>query len=99
MLHLTLSEPLSDRLARHAAARGWSPQELVERILEHDLHAAEEFEELKARAARGRIEDFDRIMAAVPDVPPMPGDELPPDLAAYYRADIEALRKPKRSAE
>jgi hypothetical protein len=27
------------------------------------------------RAARGNWEDFDRIMAQVPDVPPVPGDE------------------------
>jgi hypothetical protein len=30
------------------------------------------------RAARGNLADFDRILANVPDVPPMPGDELPP---------------------
>ena len=27
------------------------------------------------RAARGNWEDFDRIMARVPDAPPVPGDE------------------------
>ena len=27
------------------------------------------------RAARGNWEDFDRIMARVPDAPPLPGDE------------------------
>ena len=96
-LNLTIAEPLSDRVAAFAATRGWTAQELVERMLEAELSAAEQFEYLKARAARGRIEDFDRVMAAVPDVPPMPGDELPPDLAAYYRADWEASRQHRPS--
>jgi hypothetical protein len=30
-----------------------------------------------ARAARGRHVDIDAILAKVPDVPPVPGDELP----------------------
>jgi hypothetical protein len=30
---------------------------------------------VNARAALGNWDDFDRIMARVPDVPPMPGDE------------------------
>lgn len=98
-LQLTIAEPLSDRVAQFAAAQGWTAQELVERMLEAELSAAEQFEQLKARAARGRIEDFDRVMAAVPDVPPMPGDELPPELEAHYRAEWEALRQQKPFAE
>jgi hypothetical protein len=30
---------------------------------------------VQERAARGNWEDFDRIMARVPDAPPVPGDE------------------------
>ena len=33
-------------------------------------------EDIETRAKRGNLADFDRIMAKVPDVPPMPGDEL-----------------------
>jgi hypothetical protein len=34
-------------------------------------------EYLEARGRRGSRTQFDRIMARVPNVPPMPGDELP----------------------
>ena len=33
---------------------------------------------MATRAARGKLVDFDLIMSKVPDVPPQPGDELPP---------------------
>jgi hypothetical protein len=32
--------------------------------------------DIEARAKRGSLEAFDRILAKVPDVPPLPGDEL-----------------------
>jgi hypothetical protein len=32
---------------------------------------------MATRAKRADAATFDRIMARVPDVPPMPGDELP----------------------
>jgi hypothetical protein len=35
-------------------------------------------DDIAIRAACGNLADFDRILAKVPDVPPMPGDELPP---------------------
>ncbi len=34
-------------------------------------------EEMAARAKRADLANFDRIMSRVPDVPPIPGDELP----------------------
>ena len=33
-------------------------------------------EDIETRAKRGNLETFDRILARVPDVPPLPGDEL-----------------------
>ena len=39
-------------------------------------YSADEFmAKVQARAARGNWEDFDRIMARVPNDPPVPGDE------------------------
>ena len=37
-------------------------------------------EYLEARGQRGSRTQFDRILARVPNVPPMPGDELPNQL-------------------
>jgi hypothetical protein len=34
-------------------------------------------DDLEMRARRGNLADFDRIMAKVPNVAPVPGDELP----------------------
>ena len=34
-------------------------------------------DDMVTRAKRANLVDFDRIMAKVPDVPPLPGDELP----------------------
>ena len=47
------------------------------RKLEEVVHAMESFAELERRAQRGDREKFRAAMAKVPDVPPMPGDELP----------------------
>ncbi len=42
-----------------------------------DLHeaASAQAKSVEDRASRGNGEDFDRIMARVPDAPPVPGDE------------------------
>jgi hypothetical protein len=35
-------------------------------------------DDIATRAKRGNLEDFDRVIAKVPEVPPLPGHELPP---------------------
>ena len=50
--------------------------EAMEDVREGRTYSAEEFmAKVQQRAARGNWEDFDRIMARVPDVPLLPGDE------------------------
>ncbi len=46
-------------------------------IIPDDLHEVTlaQAERMEERAARGSWEDFDRVMARVPDVPPVLGDE------------------------
>ena len=41
---------------------------------------------LEARGRRGSRAQFDRILARVPNVPPMPGDELPNQLRQSNKA-------------
>jgi HicB family len=40
------------------------------------VETAAEF--LRRRAGNARVEDLERFMAAAPDVPPLPGDEITP---------------------
>ncbi len=47
------------------------------RKLEEFVGAVESFAELERRAKRGDVEKFRAAMAKVPNVPAMPGDELP----------------------
>ena len=65
-------------LARRVAARRQLP---LDRVLLEALKSALAAEEglayLRERAERGKNVDIKAILAKVPDVPPMPGDELP----------------------
>ena len=53
-------------------------------------------EYLEARGRRGRPTQFDRILARVPDVPPIPGDELPSQPPQSGQALLPASRKTRR---
>lgn len=46
--------------------------------------AVETVERLRERYGEARPDDLRRVLAKVPDVPPMPGDELPDDLKAFF---------------
>ncbi len=43
-------------------------------------------EYLEARGQRGSRASFDRILSRVPNVPPVPGDELPPQPRQFNKA-------------
>ena len=67
------------RLAREAAAKeNVYVDQIVALALASQVSAWHVRDDMATRAARGSLADFDRIMGAVPDVPPQPGDELPP---------------------
>jgi hypothetical protein len=53
-------------------------------------------EYLDARGRRGSRAQFDRILARVPDVPPMPGDELPNQPRQSNKALQSTIRKTRR---
>ena len=52
--------------------------QLVAIALAAQVSAWRKTESIASRAKRADYAAFDRIMAKVPDVPPVPGDELPP---------------------
>lgn len=54
---------------------------------------------LEERAKRGSRAEFDRILAAVPDAPPMPGDEMhDTDVAVRPNKRLQRAAGPKRRA-
>jgi hypothetical protein len=77
----TIQAQIPDYLARIAAEvaerEKVSLDQIIALALASQLTAWKIRDDLETRARRGSLEAFDRIMAKVPDVPPMPGDELP----------------------
>lgn len=80
MSTLTVEIPNSirSRLDAFAEADGVSVNQLVASAVAEKLAALDAMETLRQRTARGDREKFLAVMAKVPDVPPEPGDELPP---------------------
>ncbi len=67
------------RQARAAAEREKVPMDqIVALALSAQLAAWRGSDDMETRARRANLAEFDRIMAKIPDMPPMPGDELPP---------------------
>ena len=77
-----------DYLAKQAFAVAEREKVPVDQIVALALSAQlavwQSTDAMAIRAKRADLADFDRIMARVPDVPPMPGDELP---EGYSRSD------------
>jgi predicted transcriptional regulator len=75
---LTVEIPDSVRAALDAAARREhkSAEQVASESLARVVRAQQQLDYLAERAQRGRREDLDSFLAKVPDVPPVPGDEL-----------------------
>ena len=72
-ISLTLPEPVYARVREAAQRDGVSVEEFLESALAEKL-VADTY--LRTRAARSSKEAFEWALAQVPDVPPVPGDEL-----------------------
>ena len=71
------------RRAKAMADRdGVSIQELVETAVAEKIASAQAIRILGNGRSKVTRERFLELLAKAPDVPPMPGDEIPPDLAA-----------------
>lgn len=77
----TIQAQVPDFLARIAAELAErekvSLDQIVALALASQLAAWKVRDDIETRARRGSLEAFDRVMAKVPDAPPLPGDELP----------------------
>ncbi len=85
----TIEAQVPDYLAREAAAKeNVSVDQIVALALASQVSAWGVRDEMTTRAARGKLVDFDLIISKVPEVPPQPGDELPPG----YVSPISEMR-------
>ena len=84
-LQINVSDEISREAERLAASRGLTVQQFAERAVEAQVAALNSAEYWKARAARGNPDDLLRILELAPDVPPLPGDEISPENAAWVK--------------
>ena len=72
-----------DYLARQALAAAEREQvpldQIVALALSAQLASWRGSDDIQTRARRADPANFDRLLARVPDAPPLPGDELPED--------------------
>ena len=98
-LSLRLPESLHQKLRELAARDDVSINQLIATAVAEKASALLTVDYLEARAQRGDRRAFDRVLARVPDAPPLPGDELP---SAYRQADkalqpISRAKRPSRT--
>ena len=75
-LTVQLPESLKKNIEDLAAREGYSVSQFLASAAGEKLAVVMTMDYLRREAAAGRREDFERYLAAVPDVPPQPGDEL-----------------------
>jgi hypothetical protein len=71
-----LPESLKKTIEDLAAREGYSVSQFIASAAGEKLAAVMTMDYLRREAAAGRREDFEKYLAASPDVPPLPGDEL-----------------------
>ncbi|MBI4024215.1 MAG: hypothetical protein HY360_04485 [Verrucomicrobia bacterium] len=76
----TIQAKIPDYLAKLTAEAAEKEKVSVDQIIALALSAQVAAwnvrDDIETRAKRGKLEDFDRVMAKVPDVAPVPGDEI-----------------------
>jgi predicted DNA-binding protein len=75
-IELNMPDDVYEKLENLASHDHQSVSVFALRKLEEFARAFEDFRELERRAQRGSREKFEAAMAKVPNVPPMPGDEV-----------------------
>jgi len=75
-LSIRLPESLKKKIEELAAREGYSVSQFLASAAGEKLAVVMTMDYLRREAAKGRHEDFEKYLAACPDVPPLPGDEL-----------------------
>ena len=84
-MSLRLPESLHERARELAKREGVSINQLIATALAEKISALDTIEYLEERAARGSREAFLEILSRVPSGPPVPGDEVPEELAGKVK--------------
>jgi hypothetical protein len=71
-----LPDSLKQGIEELSAREGFSIEQFMASAAGEKLAVMATMDYLRREAAAGKREDFDKFLAAVPDVPPLPGDEL-----------------------
>jgi hypothetical protein len=71
-----LPESLKKTIEDLAAREGYSVSQFLASAAGEKLAVVMTMDYLRREAAAGRREDFEKYLASVPDVPPLPGYEL-----------------------
>lgn len=75
-LTIQLPDSLKKTIEALAAKEGYSVSQFLASAAGEKVAVVLTMDYLRREAAAGRREDFERYLAAVPDAPPLPGDEL-----------------------
>ncbi len=75
-LTVQLPESLKKTIEALAAKEGYSASQFLASAAGEKLAVVLTMDYLRREAVAGRREDFEKYLAASPDVPPLPGDEL-----------------------
>lgn len=75
-LSVEIPESLKKTIEELAAREGYSVSQFLASAAGEKAAVMLTMDFLRREAAAGRREDFERYMAAVPDAPPLPGDEM-----------------------
>ncbi|HWF19767.1 MAG TPA: ribbon-helix-helix protein, CopG family [Verrucomicrobiae bacterium] len=74
-LTIQLPDSLKKTIEELAAREGYTVSQFLASAAGEKLAVVLTMDYLRREAAAGRREDFDKYLAAIPDVPPLPGDE------------------------
>jgi len=75
-LTVEIPESLRRLIEEMAAREGYSVSQFLASAASEKAAVLLTMDYLRREAAAGRREDFEKYLAAVPDAPPVPGDEL-----------------------
>lgn len=81
---LKMAVSLKQAAERLAAEDGVSLNQWINIAVAQKISAVETAERLRARYGKPQPDDLRSVLAKVPDVPPLPGDEIPDDHKAFF---------------